>query len=91
MLNFIVLALLNYFVAAHLKVEGTLHTAEIHAGALPRLSEFVAAFHGSAANVVLFLAILAARRRVVVSVPHARAASSFARPDSSRRPRSTAG
>ncbi len=60
MLNFIVLALLNYLVAAHLKVEGTLHTNEIHAGALPRLSDFVAAFHGSAANVVLFLAILAA-------------------------------
>ena len=27
MLNFIVLALLNYLTAAHLKVEGTLHTA----------------------------------------------------------------
>jgi len=60
MLNFIVLALLNYFVAAHLKVEGTLHTEEIGAGALPRLSEYVGAFHGSAANVVLFLAIAAA-------------------------------
>jgi simple sugar transport system permease protein len=60
MLNFIVLALLNYLVAAHLKVEGTLHTSEIHAGALPRLSDFVAPFHGSAANVVLFIAILTA-------------------------------
>ena len=60
MLNFIVLALLNYFTAAHLKVEGSLHTAEIHAGALPRLSAFVPGFHGSAANVVLFLAIAAA-------------------------------
>jgi general nucleoside transport system permease protein len=60
MLNFIVLALLNYLVAAHLKVEGTLHTKEIGAGALPRLSEYVAAFHGSAANVVLFIAIAAA-------------------------------
>jgi len=57
MLNFIVLALLNYLVAAHLKVEGTLHTTEIHAGALPRLSSMIDAFHGSAANVVLFLAL----------------------------------
>src|ERR1051326_6296695 len=38
MLNFIVLALLNYLTVAHLKVEGSLHTAEIHAGALPRFS-----------------------------------------------------
>jgi general nucleoside transport system permease protein len=60
MLNFIVLALLNYLTVSYFKVEGTLHTADIHAGALPRLSEFVPAFHGSAANVVLFLAIAVA-------------------------------
>jgi simple sugar transport system permease protein len=60
MLNYVVLALLNYAVAAHLKVEGTLHTSDIHGGGLPRLSEFVEAFHGSAANVVLFLAIAVA-------------------------------
>jgi len=60
MLNFIVLALLNYLVAAHLRVEGTLHTTEIHAGALPRLSSMIDAFHGSAANVVLFLALATA-------------------------------
>jgi ABC-type uncharacterized transport system permease subunit len=60
MLNYIVLALLNYIVAVHLKVEGTLHTTDIHAGALPRLSSFVSAFHGSAANVVLFLALAVA-------------------------------
>lgn len=60
MLNFIVLALLNYLTVTFLKVEGTLHTTEIRAGALPRLSEFIPAFHGSAANVVLFLAIVAA-------------------------------
>jgi simple sugar transport system permease protein len=60
MLNFIVLALLNYLTAAHLKVEGTLHTPEIHAGALPRLSSMIDAFHGSAANVVLFLAFVTA-------------------------------
>src|SRR5262249_38412855 len=60
MLNFILLALLNYLTVSYLKVEGTLHTAEIHAGALPRLSEFMPAFHGSAANVVLFLALAVA-------------------------------
>jgi simple sugar transport system permease protein len=60
MLNYIVLALLNYFVAAHLKVPGTLHTREIRSGTLPRLSAFVPGFHGSAANVVLFLALAAA-------------------------------
>jgi general nucleoside transport system permease protein len=59
MLNFIVLALLNYLVAAHLKVADSLHTAEIHAGALPRMSQYIAAFHGSAASVVLFIAALA--------------------------------
>jgi simple sugar transport system permease protein len=59
MLNFIVLALLNYLTVSHLKVEGTLHTAEIHAGALPRISSFIPAFHGSAANVVMLLAAAA--------------------------------
>jgi general nucleoside transport system permease protein len=59
MLNFIVLALLNYLIAAHLKVPGSLHTAEIHAGALPRLSSLFAPFHGSAANTVIVLAVLA--------------------------------
>jgi simple sugar transport system permease protein len=60
MLNYIVLALLNYIVAVHMKVEGTLHTKEIHAGALPRLADFIPAFHGSAANIVLFLALITA-------------------------------
>jgi simple sugar transport system permease protein len=60
MLNFIVLALLNYLTAAHLKVEGSLHTPEIHAGALARFSSYIAPFHGSAANVVLFIALSAA-------------------------------
>jgi simple sugar transport system permease protein len=58
MLNYIVLALLNYIIAAHLKVEGSLHTREIGAGALPRLADFIPAFHGSAANVVLFIALI---------------------------------
>jgi len=60
MLNFIVLALLNYLTIRYFKVFDTLHTHDIRSGALPRLSAMVAAFHGSAANVVLFLALLAA-------------------------------
>ena len=58
MLNFIVLALLNYFVVAHLKVEGTLHTQDIHTGAVPRLSDFMAPFKGSAANLTILLAVV---------------------------------
>ena len=38
MLNFVVLALLNYVVATHLHVSETLHTPEIHAGGVPRLA-----------------------------------------------------
>jgi simple sugar transport system permease protein len=60
MLNFIVLALLNYLTAAHLKVPGSLHTEEVRSGELPRLADFIPAFHGSAANVVLFIALVAA-------------------------------
>jgi ABC-type uncharacterized transport system permease subunit len=59
MLNFIVLALLNYFVVAHLRVEGTLHTRDIRGGAVPRLSDMIGAFHGSAANLTLLLAVVA--------------------------------
>ena len=60
MLNFIVLALLNYLLTAHVKVEGTLHTKELVAGTIPRVDAFIPAFHGSAANLVLLLALLAA-------------------------------
>lgn len=59
MLNFIVLALLSYLTATYLKVPETLHTPEVHSGALPRLADIVSPFHGSAANVVLLLAVLA--------------------------------
>ncbi len=51
MLNFIVLALLNWIIVAHLHVPETLHTPEIHAGALTRFSDIRDVFHGSAANV----------------------------------------
>jgi len=60
MLNFIVLALLNYLVSAHVRVADSLHTADIRTGALPRLSQYVPAFHGSAANVVIFVALATA-------------------------------
>jgi simple sugar transport system permease protein len=60
MLNFVVMALLNYLVASHLKVEGSLHTKEIFAGQIPRLDSHAPAFHGSAANLVLLLALITA-------------------------------
>ncbi|MGH9424103.1 MAG: ABC transporter permease, partial [Thermoanaerobaculia bacterium] len=58
MLNFIVLALLNYIVAAHLHVPETLHTPEIRAGVVPRLESIVPAFHGSAANFTILIALI---------------------------------
>ena len=57
MLNFIVLALLNYLTSTRLHVPDTLHTAEIGSGALPRVSDFLTSFQGSAANVTLILAV----------------------------------
>jgi len=60
MLNFIVLALLNYIVAAHIHVPETLHTPEMRAGAMPRLAAVSAMFAGSAANTTFLLAIVAA-------------------------------
>jgi ABC-type uncharacterized transport system permease subunit len=59
MLNFIVLALLNYLTSTRLHVPDTLHTAEIRSGHLPRLADVWSAFQGSAANAVIVLAILA--------------------------------
>jgi simple sugar transport system permease protein len=60
MLNFIVLAFLNWIVATKLHVGELLHTPEIHAGAVPRVMDFIPAFHGSAANAILLLAGAAA-------------------------------
>jgi len=60
MLNFVVLAFLNWIIANHLHVPETLHTPEIHNGAIPRLSQFIPAFHGSAANLTILIALLAA-------------------------------
>ena len=60
MLNFVVLALLNYIVATHIHVSETLHTPEIHAGALPRLAAVLPMFSGSAANTTFLLALTTA-------------------------------
>ncbi len=60
MLNFIVLALLNYIVSARLHVPETLHTPAIRAGAVGRLSAVVSGFHGSAANWTIVVVALAA-------------------------------
>ncbi|MDQ3996215.1 MAG: ABC transporter permease [Gemmatimonadota bacterium] len=60
MLNFVVLALLAYFVSTYLHVPETLHTEEISTGALPRLADFIRGFHGSAANATILLAIAVA-------------------------------
>ncbi|CAN5615237.1 ABC transporter permease [soil metagenome] len=59
MLNFIILALLNWLIVEHLRVDDTLHTPAIAAGTVPRLSEFIPAFHGSAANLTFLFAIAA--------------------------------
>lgn len=60
MLNFVVLALLNYVVAAHLHVPETLHTPEMHVGSVARLADSIVPFHGSAANWTVIAAIIAA-------------------------------
>jgi len=60
MLNFIVLAAINYVVSTQLHVPETVHTPSIHAGAVSRLSEIVGAFHGSAVNWTLVIVLIAA-------------------------------
>ena len=60
MLNFVVLALLNFIVASHLHVPETLHTPEIRAGGIPRVDAFIHAFHGSAANLTIIVALITA-------------------------------
>ena len=60
MLNFIVLAFLNWIVASHLHVPETLHTPDMQAGTLPRVMDWIPAFHGSAVNASLLIALAAA-------------------------------
>ena len=56
MLNFVVLALLNYLISTRFKVHDTLHTPELRSGGVSSLSEFFSGFHGSAANAIILLA-----------------------------------
>ncbi|MGQ0765798.1 MAG: ABC transporter permease [Gemmatimonadota bacterium] len=60
MMNFIILAFLNWVVATRLGVGESLHTEERDAGAIPRLGEVFELFSGSAANLTLLLALAAA-------------------------------
>ncbi len=62
MLNFVVLAFLNWVVAAKIHVPESLHTPEIASGMVPRFADFSATFRGSAANlsIVLVLGLAAA-------------------------------
>jgi ABC-type uncharacterized transport system permease subunit len=60
MLNFVILASLNYTITAHLHVPETLHTPEMNAGTVARLASSFESFHGSAANWTLIAAVLAA-------------------------------
>jgi simple sugar transport system permease protein len=60
MLNFIVLALLNWVVATKLHTPESLHTPPMAAGAVPRLADAVPSLHGSAANFTVLLAFAAA-------------------------------
>lgn len=60
MLNFVVLALINWAVATRVHEPETLHTPAIGAGAFARLSGLFPSLHGSAASWVIALAALAA-------------------------------
>ena len=60
MLNFIVLAFLNWIVSSKLNVPETLHTPPIVAGMIPRFADHFTAFRGSAANFTIVFAVLAA-------------------------------
>lgn len=60
MLNFIVLAFINWLITAHLHQPESLHTATLRTGYLPRLQEFFPVFHGAAANLSILVAILMA-------------------------------
>lgn len=60
MLNFVVLAFLNWVIATKMHVAESLHSPTIHAGAVSRLSQFIPSFHGSAANLTILLAVVAA-------------------------------
>jgi general nucleoside transport system permease protein len=58
MLNFVVLALLNYAVSSGgLAVRETLHTPAVQSSAISRVAAYLPAFHGSALNLTVLLAL----------------------------------
>ncbi len=60
MLNFIIMAIVNYLVIRFFKVPETIHTYPIINNAkIPRLFEYTSFFKGSAANLSFFIALLA--------------------------------
>ena len=60
MLNFIIMALVNYLVVTYFKVPETLHTKDIIENAkLTRLYEYFPVFKGSASNISFFLCLQA--------------------------------
>ena len=60
MMNFVALALTNYFIAHHFSVPETVHTPAISpAATIPRLSTLFPIFSGSPLNYSLFLALFA--------------------------------
>lgn len=61
MLNFIILALVNYLLLELFGVESTMHTVKIPENLmLTQLSEFIPAFAGSSVNIVFFFSIIIA-------------------------------
>jgi simple sugar transport system permease protein len=60
MLNFIILAALNWAISTRLRVPETLHTHDVRAGAVAPLASVIPAFHGSAANLSLVIVLAAA-------------------------------
>ncbi len=57
MMNFIVMAFLNWIVATQLNVAESLHTPALRAGEVPRLADAFPVFHGSAANFTILVAL----------------------------------
>ncbi|KAA0208416.1 MAG: ABC transporter permease [Ignavibacteria bacterium] len=61
MLNFISLAMVNYFLISHFAVESTIRTTKIPENFFfTKLSDFIPSFHGSPLNITLFIALLLA-------------------------------
>lgn len=66
MMNFVVLAFLNWIVATKLHDPETLHTPAIQAGKFDRLASWAHSLHGSAGNQIVVVAVLAASVSFVI-------------------------